>query len=515
MNNLCISVRWLDDRYHGLNADGEPEWPPSPLRLFQAMLAGLCRQVSDAEKLSGPLRWMEENLHHRPYIIAPHTQPGHTFTRFVPNNDSDRKFDRQERLTPKPVCPTLLLDPPTIHYVWRLDEHLSSADRVPMGPLTNIARNIVAFGWGIDMAVGSAAIISDEEANALPGERWLPHASDSDGGLRVPIPGTLDDVLNRHKQFLTRLTPSGYIAPPPLSVCETVSYRRETDSPIHPIAAFSLLKLDVSGFQAFDTCRRGLTVAGMIKFAAKAAAESGKWPDKSFILGHGEANGDRHVTVGPRRFAYLPLPSIEGRSGGPARVVGSIRRVIVTTVAEDCEKEIAWARRNLSGQELVEDKKEQREPIALLSLIPASDKVVQCYMQPAATWATVMPVVLPGYDDPAHYRRRLKRGTSAGEHGKLLERLNDRIEGLLRKAILQAGFSKTLADHAELEWRKTGFWPGAEVADRYGIPDHLRRFPRFHVKIQWLDEQKRPVQVPGPIFIGGGRFYGLGLFASW
>ena len=104
---------------------------------------------------------------------------------------------------------------------------------------------------------------------------------------------------------------------------------------------------------------------------------------------------------------------------------------------------------------------------------------------------------------------------SSGEQGKLLEHLDDRIEGLLRKAIVQAGFSQMLADHAELEWRRIGFLPGTEFADRYGIPDHLRRFPRYHVKIQWRDQQKRPVEVPGPVCIGGGRFYGVGLFAAW
>jgi CRISPR-associated protein Csb2 len=513
VNNLCISVRWLDERYHGQNAHGEPEWPPSPLRLFQAMLAGLCCQVSDPTPLLDPLRWMEKNLHHHPYIIAPHSQPGRTFTRFVPNNDSDRKFDRQERLTAKPVCSTLLLDPPTIHYVWRLDEPPINSERVPIEPLAKIAGSIVALGWGVDMAVGAAAVISDAEANALPGERWFPHASNSGDGLRVPIPGTLDDVLNRHRRFLTRLSLDGFSAPPPLSVCEKVPYRRATDPPIRPIAAFSLLKLDTSGPRAFDTFRRGLTVAGMIKFATKAAAERGNWPPASFVLGHGEVNGARHIAVGPRRFAYLPLPSIGGRGVGNPKTLGSIRRAIVTSFAEDSEKEIAWARRSLSGQELIDEDTKERS--ALLALIPTTEKIVQCYTQTAATWATVTPVVLPGYDDPAHYRRRLRRGTSAGEQGKLLQLLDDRIEGLIRKAILQAGFSKTLAENAELDWCNVGFWPGSALPDQYGTPDHLKQFPRYHVKIAWRDELKRPVQIPGPICIGGGRFYGLGLFAAW
>ena len=155
-----------------------------------------------------------------------------------------------------------------------------------------------------------------------------------------------------------------------------------------------------------------------------------------------------------------------------------------------------------------------QDGVALLSLLPNTDPVVQSYMRTSSTWATVTPVVLPGYDDPAHYRRRLKRGTSGGEQKRLLNCLNERIEGLIRKAIAQAGFSQLLADSAGIEWRKVGYWRGADLADRYGVPDHLMRFPRYHVRIQWCDEKRRPVRINGPICLGGGRFYGLGLFAA-
>jgi CRISPR-associated protein Csb2 len=122
-------------------------------------------------------------------------------------------------------------------------------------------------------------------------------------------------------------------------------------------------------------------------------------------------------------------------------------------------------------------------------------------------------VVLPGYDDPSHYRRRLKKGTSLEEQKHILNRLDHRIDGLLRKAITQAGFSTVLANHVMLEWRKIGFWPGTDLADRYGVPDHLKRFPRLHVKLHWRNAEKKFVQVPGPMCFGGGRYYGLGLFA--
>ena len=45
MTFLRITVRFLDARYHGLlDRGGPPEWPPSPFRLFCAMVAGVARQ---------------------------------------------------------------------------------------------------------------------------------------------------------------------------------------------------------------------------------------------------------------------------------------------------------------------------------------------------------------------------------------------------------------------------------------------------------------------------------------
>jgi CRISPR-associated protein Csb2 len=186
---------------------------------------------------------------------------------------------------------------------------------------------------------------------------------------------------------------------------------------------------------------------------------------------------------------------------------------MLTSLADGCADEITWARHMLSGEELINESTKQAD--ALLSLIPTSDPVIRCYTRAATTWATVTPVILPGYDDPEHLRRRMKTGKlSAEQKLRTLERLSARIDGLVRKAIVQAGFSKELADHAALEWRKVGFWPGTELADRYGVPDHLKRFPRFHVKVQWRDTQDKPIEIAGPICFGGGRFYGLGLFAA-
>ena len=166
----------------------------------------------------------------------------------------------------------------------------------------------------------------------------------------------------------------------------------------------------------------------------------------------------------------------------------------------------------LSGQQLVDER--TKEPIALLRLLSKSDNVLHRYTQSCSTWTTVTPVVLPGFDDPEHLRRRLRKGTTADVQKRLLGRLEARIAALLRKAIVQAGVPSTLADHASLEWRKVGFLPGTEHADRYGVPSDLRRFPRLHTRIVWRDANGLPVQIPGPLCLGGGRFFGLGLFTA-
>lgn len=252
------------------------------------------------------------------------------------------------------------------------------------------------------------------------------------------------------------------------------------------------MKPDASGFRSFDPVRGSRMLVGMARHAtAEAARRSGSIDANTFVLGHGEPpQGTAHAPVGARRFAFLPIPSIESRGKGKSRVVGSVRRLLVTCFAEGCEREIAWVRRALSGVDLV-DTEHDATP-ALLSLAPPGDGVLKDYLATSATWTTTTPVVLPGFDD--------------GKDGK--------TEMLLRKAIVQAGFSEALAACAELEWRGVGFLPGLDPASRYHAPPHLRNYPKRHVRLTWRDASGKPLDLPGPICLGGGRYVGLGLFAA-
>jgi CRISPR-associated protein Csb2 len=175
----------------------------------------------------------------------------------------------------------MLRDDDAVNYVWPLPDPISDEVRGSVETLREIARSVACLGWGIDMAVGYGAILSTEEVNDLPGERWLPHNPHNAGiaGLRVPMPGALNGLIETHKSHLARLSPEGLAAPAPLSAYEMIEYRREIDLPSRSMAAFSLLNLDASGFRAFDPTRRTLTVAEMARGAARRAAKRAGWSE--------------------------------------------------------------------------------------------------------------------------------------------------------------------------------------------------------------------------------------------
>jgi CRISPR-associated protein Csb2 len=542
-----LSFRFLDQRFHGQAEAGEPEWPPSPLRVFQALVTASSRigRGQLHQSAVAALKWLEGiSAETPPVIVAPSTvapdslSPGYCLS--VPNNAMDivakawcrgndsNKGDASPAThrTLKGMRPVHLQTDDAVHYLWPLQAPLSDEIHDQVETLVRCARSVSALGWGIDMAIGDAGIFTVDQAKVLTGEKWLPSSAISSEGLRVPVPGTLENLSKRHNGFLKRLEGDKFTPPPPLSRFAKFEYRRDIDPPRRSVAAFALLNLDARGFRTFDTTKWALTVAGMTRHATRCAAERSGWAESkvdTLVLGHGESrDGSEHVSVGNRRFAYLPLPSIEARGPGKAAVVGSVRRVMLAAFDEGYEREIEWARSALSGQLLIPEQAQKiectevaREPLGVLSLLPAADPVVRSYLRPSSTWATVTPVVLPGHDDPAHYRRRLKDGVKSEEQKRLLGILSERVAGLIRKAITQAGISQAMADMARIEWRKAGYWRGTELADRYGVPDHLKRFPRYHVKIQWRDESGQSITVPGPICLGGGRFYGLGLMAAF
>src|SRR5262249_52386731 len=66
-----------------------PEWPPSPLRVFQALVAAAARKNGGglASGSRAALQWLEETQ--APSVIAPAGESGSGYCLSVPNNAMD------------------------------------------------------------------------------------------------------------------------------------------------------------------------------------------------------------------------------------------------------------------------------------------------------------------------------------------------------------------------------------------------------------------------------------------
>lgn len=524
---LRISVRFLDGEFHGRGDGGANEWPPSPLRLFQALVAASAARWNERRGIrhaAPALRWLETLP--PPTIIAPRSAEGTAYRLYVPDNVGDlvgKSWSKgnagsiADYRTEKTVRPTNVHGDGAVHFLWSLDEQ----ERPPhLQTILTAARSITHLGWGVDLVVADAEVIPGSALASLEGDTWRPTPDSGGTSLRVTQSGTFDDLEHRHHAFLKRVSGvdgATFSPVPPLSAYRSVDYRTESEPARPPVAVFTLRQLDDSGFRSFDPARRGLHVAAMLRHVAGGAdiARSLGWTDaQTARLVHGHAN-DEASDAADARLLFIPLPSIESRGRGQARVVGSIRRILVTAQGAIDREQFQRLGQRLAGLELIDEK--SGDPTALLSRLPVSESLTKDnYLSPSATWATVTPVILPGYDDPRKLRQRLREnaGLSAEQKRVLLEKLDYRIDSLLRKALRQAGYADAITRNAAIEWRGSGYLPGTDLASRYMTGDQHRRYRKLHVRIQFRDEQGQPLPVPGPICLGGGKFSGTGLFAA-
>ena len=86
---LCVSMRFLDTQFHGRRDGAKPEWPPSPLRLLQSLIAVTGRLESQDFSIvtKEALTWLEQR--DPPIIVAPKVKPTIGRRLSVPNNAMD------------------------------------------------------------------------------------------------------------------------------------------------------------------------------------------------------------------------------------------------------------------------------------------------------------------------------------------------------------------------------------------------------------------------------------------
>lgn len=491
---LCLSVHFLHPYYHGRGDGDEPEWPPSPLRLYQSLVSAASRrwQSQFQDCAASALRWLEESP--ACSIVAGTARPASSkFRLYVPDNIADkvakswsggREATIAEYRAEKDVRP-MNISPQGVYYLIPLDDgrcaHLDT--------LSLAARSITHLGWGVDMVAGNATIISEQQALELPGDRWQPTSDFGENNLRAPIVGTLDSLIAKHHAFLNRIDRDArgnesFRPVPPLSAFRPVGYRRNVDAMSRPFAVFEL-RNDESSLFAYPP-DKFIHIAGMVRhLAIKAmttsppAGASKDWVE-SYVAGHSRLNTAEH-----HQLSYLPLPSIGHLHADP-----SVRRVMISAPIGD-NRILQHLAMRLEGQQLKPTLQTKlSNPPTLVRI--NRDSVTRLYTNPASIWASVTPVILPGHDD----------------------RKPNKTRKLIELALCQSGVEQ----ECEYEWSAYSRFPKSLSAHKYDRrkrptgyirPDHLLSQTAVHLTIRFANG----VRVPGPLAIGAGRHCGFGLMA--
>lgn len=487
---FCLSVRFLQAYSHGRDESGEPEWPPSPLRAFQAVVAASAGRWNERRRIEyalPALRWLEAQP--PPEIIAPAGTASTVKCQFyVPDNTADLlvpawrrgEVTRQVKRTEKVVRPTHLAGE-AVFYLYPLTNgygpHLDT--------LTAAARSITHLGWGIDMAAGDAGIIPGEQIAALGGRRWRPAAA---GGtpLRVPIEGTMDDLMGKHEAFLSRLSNNAFRPVPPLKAFRVHRYQADDEPLRRPCRVFELRSMDGQRFRYSPS--KLVHLAGMVRHLAikamRASPPAGAAPGwaETYIAGHAREGMTEH-----RQLSYLPLPSI----GHPHTDPG-VRRIMIAAPAGDDEL-LDYVARHLGGQRLEPLRGDEFGNSDPPLLVPVRhDNIARIYTETANSWASVTPVILPGHDD--HKPEKTRR--------------------LIERALAQSSIEQP----CEFEWSAFSRFPKSLSAHKYDAnkkaagylrPDYLNSQTAVHLTLRFSDDRR----VAGPLVIGAGRHIGLGLMA--
>ena len=495
---LLLSVHFHDGRYHG-----RPEWPPSPARLFQALVAGAAKGEALGQEDRDALAWLEQL--EPPVIAAPAVRAGEGFKNYVPNNDLDAVGGDPRRIgeirAPKLIKPWLFDVRVPLMYAWQFDQDAEQAEQI-----LEVAERLYQLGRGVDMAFATAELLSDEEAQGRlvrhGGVIYRPCKTGQGRALACPVPGSLASLGDRFRKTRNRFSVERkgraselFFTQPPKARFAMRAY----DSP--PVRLlYDLRKTTVQADFAAQPLAAVAPLVGRVRDDAKGRFEAAL-PDQAgtiarVLVGQGATEADKAT-----RIRITPLPSI-----GHPHAERAIRRLLVE-IPPDCPLpagDIAWA---FSGLEAID----QTTGEILWTLVPADDERMLDHYgidsrrgEGHRLWRSVTPAALPEQAG----RRRIDPSRRRDPHERkgAKERLHE--EGRAATAVLQALRHAATAAKVELiRIQREPFEAKGARAEAFAPGTRFAKERLWHVEIAFNNP------VAGPLIIGDGRYLGLGLMA--
>lgn len=492
---LVINVRLQSDRWHGSG-----DWPPSPFRLFQALIAGSYsgRWRTEGDRLANDraFRWLE--VQEPPLIVHPRllsksefTAPDVTF--YVLQNfiaPKDDPLHRPKSKAEKTSFVRAIEFDPHFTYVWTFEGDCGQAEFI-----ASLCDRLYTFGKAVDAASATGEVVDDFDfdSNIDLNRRFISRpispgvVAGAGDSLPCPMGGSLESL---HARF--DITTNPYLPGKDATVIhkpdrDAVSTRVVYERPTRRIL-FDIRHPETSAF--FPIAQSRITkVTKAVRNLASANLRQDRNEDAALmlnivVLGQGSKSADA-----TRRVRFVPLPSI-----GSTFADQKIRRILVELPSE-CpisEADMSWALegRHFSLDDSPLDK--ARDPI----LSKAKDHAMLRHFGVekglvSRNWRTVTPGAI-GNHDTTSFVRRSGSERYAYEAGVAIE---------VRQAIRHAGITirvNNVRVQAE-PWSERGCKTSEYDADRFGTR------ALYHISIEFADP------IAGPIIIGNGRMLGLGV----
>lgn len=493
---LIITVKFLCGHYHGRSREKTLEdFPPSPLRLFQALIAVSHRGAygrQNTEVRNKALRWLEKL--NAPVIAADQTEEsGEDAKNFVPNNDEQLDHIRTE----KSMHHHVLLGDGETKYIWDFDADESSLEFAKV--ICAMSRLVTYLGQTTDLVIAHGEI-----AESLPENepKTLYEPFGVKGRWQIPKLGTLRACQERYelKQNITEF-------PTP---CDWREYRNTNALYFDaPKILFKLQKTDGKRL-AYEPDEMqevsALTRRAWLQFLKDNPAfadEYGADLLSQKIAGHESRASEKSVDA--PHVAFVPLPSLNQNFTAD----GKFSRVLVIGYGCEAGKDRQMfydIAEKMHGRPIIKNQNGSEIKIGELEKVDfREDKIIHRFVaksnQGIKVWRTATPIILSG-----HPRLINSNENSSNETTKVFKK-NRAPEDFIIKALQEAAISPDVIESISVS--KSPLVPKTRHAFFYKPSKRLNDSPRFHAEIIF----KKPVA--GSLVVGRGRFAGFGLLMPW
>lgn len=429
-----------------------PEWPPSPSRVFSALVASAYGQPGGMnEDVRRALQRLEALP--PPVIFCPEADLSPSPERFVPVNDLKTYLDKKKPSHParprhvgRHFPSAFLCGEPVVRYVWPQE-----VSELELARLDALAAGVTHVGTSHSMVVARFA-----QAREAVDPDWVPDGHFAERFLKVTQPGRLAELDLLHGEQGTMLRR-------PLPRCEhPQGYAAgKASAPAIRPASHRWLAWHLRG------ASWGIDTPEPLARSVRRALLS-LLGDDAPAAAHGHDASCPHL-------AFLPLADV-GHPHASGRVLGFA--IAVPALPEDEEASLMKGLARLATV-LLPDRQVARLERVLLSarLTQTLNPATWCAGREGATrWSTVTPVIL---DRPP------KRKTP------------EALAEAVARALENAGYPRP----AEICMLSDSDFAGAPRA--LEVPSPL---PRYHARVRFAQALR------GPVIAGRGRHFGIGLF---